>query len=179
MNALDEDMAQAAIAVNQTKAAWQAVLLHSARTAVAAVASLLAAQCCRLPESYWAPITTLVITQSSLRTTLVVSGERFMGTVLGATVGIIIASRFGDTWLVFGVTVFVLGLLTAILHSDRSAYRFAGVTLAIVLLVPRTGAPWLIALHRFAGVCIGIAVALALTVLSPEPEETASLTPQQ
>jgi uncharacterized membrane protein YccC len=36
-----------------------------------------------LPEAYWASITTLVVTQSSLGTALSVSGERFMGTLLG------------------------------------------------------------------------------------------------
>src|SRR6266404_2662357 len=52
------------------------VLVHSARTAVAAVASLLAARLFRLPEAYWAPITTLVITQSSLGAALTVSRQR-------------------------------------------------------------------------------------------------------
>ena len=42
------------------------VLVHSARTAMAAVASLLVARLFGLPATYWAPITTLVITQSSL-----------------------------------------------------------------------------------------------------------------
>jgi uncharacterized membrane protein YccC len=37
------------------------VLLHSARTALATVASLLVARLFRLPEAYWAPITTIVI----------------------------------------------------------------------------------------------------------------------
>ena len=67
--------------------------------------------------------------------------------------------------LVFGTGVFVLGLLSAAVRSDRSAYRFGGVTLAIVLLVPKTGPPWQIALHRFAEVFIGIGVALLLTVV--------------
>jgi uncharacterized membrane protein YgaE (UPF0421/DUF939 family) len=149
---------------------WSSVLLHPARTAVAAVASVLVARFCRLPESYWAPITTLVITQSSIGTALSVSGERFMGTVLGATVGITVAS-FGPNLVVFGISVFILGLLSAALHSDRNAYRFAGVTLAIVLLVPSTDSAWRFALHRFADVCIGIGVALVLTVLWPEREE--------
>ena len=43
------------------------ILMHSARTAIAAVVSLLAARLFRLQETYRAPITTLVITQSSLR----------------------------------------------------------------------------------------------------------------
>ena len=42
------------------------VLEHCARTAVAAVSSLLVARLFGLPEIYWAPVTTLVITQSSL-----------------------------------------------------------------------------------------------------------------
>jgi uncharacterized membrane protein YccC len=119
MNVLDRKMTHAAIKLNQAKATWPPVLLHSARTAVAVVASILAAQFSRLPETHWAPITTLVITQSSLGMALSVSGERFMGTVLGATVGAIVASRFGPSSLVFGVSIFILGLLSAIAFRSQ------------------------------------------------------------
>ena len=112
-------------------------MVHSTRTAVAAVASLLVARLFQLPEAYWAPITTLVITQSSLGTAFTVSRQRFVGTALGALVGAIVASHFGPHVLVFGACVLILGLLCAVAHSDRSAYRFGGITLAIVLLVPR------------------------------------------
>jgi hypothetical protein len=54
------------------------VVVHSARTAVAAVASVLVARLFRLPEAYWAPITTLVITQSSLGAALTVSWQRLV-----------------------------------------------------------------------------------------------------
>lgn len=148
------------------------VLVHSTRTAVAAVASLLAARLFRLPEAYWAPITTLVITQSSLGAALSVSWQRFVGTILGALVGAIVANRFGPHALVFGTCIFILGLLCALLHLDRSAYRFGGVTLAIVLLVPRANPPWQVAFHRFAEVTIGIGVALVLATLWPEIEDT-------
>ena len=50
-----------------------AALIHSGRTAIVAIASLLAARLFRLPEAYWAPITTLVVTQSSLGAALTVS----------------------------------------------------------------------------------------------------------
>ena len=153
---------------------WAPVVLHSTRTAFAAVASVLAARFCRLPETYWAPITTLVITQSSLGAALSVSAERFVGTALGAAVGAIVASHFGSQLLVFAICIFILGILTAVLHSDRSAYRFAGVTVAIVLLVPRTDSALRIALHRFAEVCIGIGMALILSVAWPEQKETTS-----
>ena len=146
----------------------QPVFVHSARTAVVAVASFLTARLLRLPEAYWAPITTLVITQSSLGAALPGSWQRFVGTVLGAVVGAIVASHFGPQALAFGAGVFILGLLCALAHLDRTAYRFGGVTLAIVLLVPRTGPAWQIAFHRFAGVSTGIGVALMLAMVWPE-----------
>src|SRR6267143_6073854 len=144
------------------------VVAHSLRTAVVAVASVLVARLFRLPEAYWAAVTTLVITQSSLGAALTVSWQRFIGTVLGAVVGAIVASHFGPHVLVFGTCVFILGLLRAVAHLDLTAYRFGGVTLAIVLLVPRTGPAWQIAFHRCAEVSIGIAVALILAVVWPE-----------
>src|SRR5216683_8417113 len=82
-----------------------AVLVHSLRTAVAAVASVLVARLFRLPEAYWAAITTLVITQSSLGAALAVSWQRFVGTALGAAVGAMVASYFGPHVLVFGASV--------------------------------------------------------------------------
>jgi uncharacterized membrane protein YccC len=146
------------------------VLVHSARTAVTAVVSLAVARMFRLPEAYWAPITTLVIVQSSLRAVLSVSLERLVGTALGCLFGAAIASYFGPKLLIFGASVFLLGLLCAVTKSDRAAYRFAGMTLAIVLLIPRTGSAWHVAFHRFAEVSIGIGVALLMTVAWPESE---------
>ncbi len=154
-------------------AGWP-VVVHSTRTAVAAVASLLAARLLGLPQAYWAPITTLVVTQSSLGAAFTVSWQRFVGTVLGAVTGAIAASHFGPDMLIFGTCVFILGLFCAVAHSDRSAYRFGGVTLAIVLLVPRTGPAWQIAFHRFAEVSIGLGVALILAWVWPEREVTPS-----
>src|SRR5258708_24483781 len=89
-------------------AGWP-VLVHSARTAVAALASLLVARLFRLPEAYWAPITTLVITQSYLSAALEVSWQRFVGTALGAVLGAIGASCVGSQLLVVSFTVFILG----------------------------------------------------------------------
>ena len=150
---------------------WQ-VVVHSVRTALAAVISLVVARLFGLSEAYWAPITTLVITQSSLRETLSASWRRFIGTALGALVGAIVAIQIGTNLLTFGAGVLVLGLLCAFVGSDRTAYRFGGVTLAIVLLVPRANSAWHMAFHRFAEVSIGIGIALVLTVFWPESEES-------
>ena len=48
------------------------------------------------------------------------------------------------------------------------------VTLAIVMLVPRTDPAWLIAFHRFAEASIGIGVVLLLAWMWPEIEVASS-----
>ena len=147
------------------------ILVHSTRTALAAVASLLVARSFELAEAYWAPITTLVIAQSSVASAFAVSWQFFVGTALGAVLGAVAASYFEPHVLVFGACVLILGFLRAAARSDLPAYRFGAVTLAIVLLVPRTGNPWQTALHRFAEVSIGLAVALVLAWIWPENEK--------
>lgn len=143
-------------------------LLHSARTAVAAIASLLAARLFRLPEAYWAAITTLVIMQSTLGGALKISAQRLAGTALGCVAGALLSASFGSNAVVFTAGVFVLGLLCGALRLDRAAYRFAGITLAIVMLVHYTNALWMVGLHRFIEVSIGIAVGLLVTAVWPD-----------
>jgi uncharacterized membrane protein YccC len=152
---------------------WPAVL-HAARTAVVAVAALLVAQLFRLPASYWAPISALVVTQSSLGATVKVSSQRFIGTILGALAGGLVATFFPPNALVFGLCVFTLGILCVFLRADHPAFRFAGITVAIVLLAPRTEPAWQIAVHRFAEVSIGLVVALIFTWAWPEKEAKAA-----
>jgi uncharacterized membrane protein YgaE (UPF0421/DUF939 family) len=128
------------------------------------------AQLCRLPGMYWAPITTLVITQSSLGAAWAVYWQPFVGTALGAVLGGAMATCPGPHAVLFGAGVFLMGLLCAAVHSGWSAYRFGGVTLAIVVLIPSTDPAWLAALHRFAEVSIGIGVALLFALVWPEEE---------
>jgi uncharacterized membrane protein YccC len=154
--------------------AWPFVV-HSVRTATVAVVSVLTARLCRLPETYWAAVTALVITQSSLGAAFTVSWQRFVGTALGATVGAIVGSYFGPYAMVFGACVFLLGLICGLTGTDQTAYRFGGITLAIVLLVPRTAPAWQVAFHRFAEVTMGIVVALILAWVWPEAEATSSM----
>ena len=153
---------------------WRAVLVHSVRTTAVAIASLLVARLCRLPQSYWAPLTALVITQSSLGAALDVSRQRLMGTVLGAALGAVATTYFHPSLLLFAVCVFLLGLLCAVTRSSNSAYRFGGVTLAIVVLIPRSAPAWVVGLHRFAEVSVGILVALLFAYVWPEPDTAAS-----
>ena len=64
-------------------------LSHAARTALAAVASLIVARLCRMPEAYWAPITTIIVMQSTLGAAWDASKQRLIGTALGAAAGAI------------------------------------------------------------------------------------------
>ena len=146
---------------------WPAVE-HSLRTALAAGLSLGLAELLRLPAPYWAPITAVVIMQSTLGAAWTVSVQRFAGTIIGAAAGALVAPVFGANPFAFTLGVFLLGLLCAALRVDNSAYRFAGITLAIVMIIPHKFPAWVTALNRFLEVSVGILVALALTYLWPE-----------
>ena len=143
-------------------------VIHSIRTAIAATVSLAVARLFGLPEAYWAAIATLVVMQSTLSATLLISIERIAATALGALAGALVASYFTGNLLAFAAAVFVLGLLCARFRMERTAYRYAGVTLAIIVLIPRPHAAWIIALHRFFEVSVGILVALVLVAVWPE-----------
>ncbi len=143
-------------------------LLDAARTTIAAVASLLLARLLKLPESYWAPISAVVIIQSTIdpRT---LAWQRFAGTALGAALGALIATFFPANALVYAAAIFLCGALCALLRL-RGAYRFAAITLSIVLLIAHQRPAWIVATHRFVEVSVGIAVALGLAELWPSRE---------
>jgi uncharacterized membrane protein YgaE (UPF0421/DUF939 family) len=140
-------------------------LLDAARTTVAAVVSLLLARILKLPEFYWAPISAIVIIQSTIdpRT---LAWQRFAGTALGAALGALVATFLRPTALVYASAIFLCGVLCALLRF-RGAYRFAAITLSIILLIAHTSPAWIVAWHRFVEVSVGIAVALAVAELWP------------
>lgn len=153
------------------------VLVHSLRTAIAAVVSFLAARAFKLPEAYWAPVSTMIVMQSALGAALPVAWRRFLGTALGAMVGAALGTWIGSSIWLFGAGIFLLGFICAAFGSpdtrlheklDRTTYRYAGITLVIVTLIPRPEPPWIIALHRFLEVSIGIVMGLVMTILWPE-----------
>jgi len=151
--------------------AWKSRgIVHSARTGMGAAASLAIARFLGMPEAYWAAITTIMVMQSTLGAAWAVSKSRFIGTVLGAALGGLLATYLEPNVMVFGMVIFALGLICAVLRLDQSAYRFAGITFAIITLVTRVNAPWLMAVHRFVEVSVGITVALILTAIWPEHE---------
>lgn len=129
--------------------------------------SLFAAGFLGLPEPYWASITTLIVAQSTLGTAWTVSVQRFFGTALGASLGALLTVYFGADLLIFGSGIFILGLLCLLFGLERSGYRYASVTLAVIMLITRAHPVWVIAIHRFVEVSVGIVIGLILTALWP------------
>jgi uncharacterized membrane protein YccC len=97
-----------------------------------------------------------------------------VGTALGATMGALLATFAGKTVPVYGAGIFLCGVICAALRMERSAFRYAGITLTIVLLIAHTQPAWIIAVHRFIEISLGIAVGLLLTVIWPESPAVAS-----
>ncbi len=141
---------------------------HSVRTALAATASVVVARLVQMPEAYWAAIATLVVMQSSLGATLVLSIERVVATALGASVAAVEVNYFGANLAAFMLAIFFIGLLSFGFRLEKTAYRYASVTLTIIVLIPRTNPAWIVAIHRFIEVSVGIIVALAVVALWPE-----------
>jgi len=146
-------------------------LKDSARTAIAALISLIVARLAALPEAYWAPIVALIIVQSTLGAALKISGQRLVGTAIGAVLGAVLATQFGSNVLLFTVGVFLTGLICRTLWLNTT-YRYSAITLTIVMMIPRPVSPWIIALHRFAEVAIGIGAGLLATSVWPDALQT-------
>ena len=143
-------------------------LERAAKTALAATFAVLASRLFNLPEGWWAAVTTMVVMQSTLGASVSVSLLRLIGTALGAAAGGLLGFYFGANAYVFGAGVLFLGILISAMQFDRSAFRFAGIALAIVMLVVRTQSAWIVALHRFLEVSLGIVVGLVVTMIWPE-----------
>src|SRR5882757_2833662 len=140
-------------------------LLDAVRTTVAAVVSLLLARTLKLPEFYWAPISAIVIIQSTINPRTL-AWQRFAGTAMGAALGALIATFFPSNVAVYAAAIFLSGALCSILRLP-GAYRFAAITLSIILLIAHQRPAWIVASHRFVEVSLGIAVALAVAQLWP------------
>jgi hypothetical protein len=75
--------------------------------------------------------------QSTLGAAWTVSKQRFVGTALGAAMGALLTAYTTQIVAAFGAGAFVLGVICALLRIGRNAFRYAGITLAIVMLIAR------------------------------------------
>ena len=139
------------------------LLIHAARTALAAALCWWIAMRLGLRDGYWGAISAIIVLQSNFGSTITASRDRILGTLIGAA--------FGFAFSLVGVLPwnYILAVLSAVIVCGllglRNSSRLAGVTISIVMLVQRTGSHWLLALHRVGEVFLGIVVAVAVSTL--------------
>jgi uncharacterized membrane protein YgaE (UPF0421/DUF939 family) len=92
---------------------------------------------------------------------------------VGASAGALEANFFGANLVAFAVAIVLIGLLAIAFRLEKTADRYASITLAIIVLIPRSAPAWIIALHRFLEVSVVIIVALAVLALWPEHQRSA------
>ena len=146
-------------------AAERVSALNVARMTLATVVSVMAARACGLPEQFWAVVTTVVVMQSSLGAAWEVSLQRVIGTVIGGATGAIWITWFPQNVAVLALGMLLMGAICALLRQSQSAYRFAGITLVIIAMPSYANPSWIIPLHRFLEVCIGIVVGMGILAL--------------
>jgi uncharacterized membrane protein YccC len=141
----------------------QRLLIHAAKTALAAALCWWLALRFGLHDAYWGPISAIIVLQSDVGSTVGASRDRILGTLIGAV--------FGFSFSLFGVLPwnYILAVLAAMILCGllglKNSSRLAGVTVTIVMLVQKTGPRWSLALDRVSQVVLGIVVALAVTTL--------------
>jgi len=75
--------------------------------------------------------------------------------------------------LPFALAIILIGLLSIAFRLEKTAYRWASITLAIMVLIPRSARAQTIALRRFVEVSVGIIVALVAVALWPKHQASA------
>jgi transcriptional regulator with XRE-family HTH domain len=139
------------------------LLIHAAKTALAAALCWWLAMRFGLHDGYWGAISAIIVLQSNFGSTITASRDRLLGTLIGAI--------FGFSFSLFGtlpwnyLIAMILAVTVCGLLGFRSSSRLAGVTITIVMLVQKAGSHWTLALDRVGQVVLGIVVALAVSTL--------------
>src|SRR5207253_9573529 len=63
---------------------------------------------------------------------------RSVATAIGASVGALESNYFGANLAAFMLAIFFIGLLSFGFRLEKTAYRYASVTLTIIVLIPRS-----------------------------------------
>jgi uncharacterized membrane protein YccC len=139
------------------------LLIHAAKTALAAALCWWIALLFGLHDGYWGSISAIIVLQSNVGATVTASRDRTLGTLIGAALG------FGFSLFGPPILSYILALLVAVVACGllglRNSSRLACVTITIVMLVHKEGSRWSLALDRVSEVIFGIVVALAVTTL--------------
>ena len=120
---------------NQGLFTWERrrLLIHAAKTALAAALCWWLARLFGLHDGYWGSISAIIVLQSNFGATISASRDRILGTLIGAL--------FGFPFSLFGllpwnyIAAVLLAILVCGLFGLRNSSRLAGVTITIIMLV--------------------------------------------
>jgi uncharacterized membrane protein YccC len=139
------------------------LVIHAAKTALAAGLCWWLAMRLGMHDAYWGAISAIIVLQSNFGSTITASRDRMLGTLIGAVFGFSF-SLYGN--LPWNYLLAVLAAVTLCgLLGFRSSSRLAGVTVTIVMLVSQSGSHWVIAFDRVLQVLLGILIALVVSTL--------------
>ena len=152
----------------QERRRWNGPLRLALRTTLAGVITFALGHVLKLPQAYWAVLTSVIVVQASVATSLKAVADRMLGTVAGAVWGVIITlviPHHGPVAL--GATLVVALAPLALMAALRPAFRVAPIT-AVIVLLSTTGVqlgPVHYALDRVLEIAVGCVVGLAVSVL--------------
>lgn len=137
------------------------LLIHSAKTALAAGLCWWLARRFGLQDGYWGAISAIIVLQSNFGSTITASRDRLLGTLIGALFGFGFSLVGALPWNYIAAVILAVTLCG--LLGFKSSSRLAGVTITIVMLVGGGTSHWTVALVRVGQVVLGILVALVVS----------------
>jgi uncharacterized membrane protein YccC len=140
-------------------------LRHAARITVAALLTSELTLLLRLPQGYWAVITTLIVMQASLGGTLGAAVDRVLATMAGAGAGVIGAALQQVLSLPESVVLVLACAPMAMLAMQHPSFRLAPVTAAMILIM---GGSENAALHTAFDRTLEIALGCVIGVLTAQ-----------
>ena len=132
---------------------------HAIKVAVAAAISYEITHRLGSGEGWWAAITSIVVLQSDLGTTLRTCRDRLIGTAIGALLGWPVSIFWHGNVLIYALAVIFLIVLCNFIGLSNAG-RLGAVALSVIVLVHFEVSPGRAALSRFLEVALGIVVAL-------------------
>lgn len=113
----------------------------------------------------WCVITAVIVLQASLGGTYKAIWLRFVGVVIGSSIGVLFAFFFGADEVSMGVAILTTIFICSLLKIPDS-YRLAALSVVVILLPWKanpSNSPWIYAFFRFADTCIGFVAALLVS----------------
>jgi uncharacterized membrane protein YgaE (UPF0421/DUF939 family) len=142
------------------------------KTGLAAILAVLLANLLGLSHAYWAAVSAIVVMGWDTTLTFASCRDRIIGTAIGALMGWVTFYAWHGHYFIYGVSVALCIFVCSALQFDKAG-RLAAATLSLIVLVQPDNSPGHVALARFLEIVIGVAMALAVTLLVFRPRPAA------